>query len=60
MSANSSVIRFGFTDHKEIVCHTTNKKKHSAVCKFCKACLTERGGTTSTFTRHLERKHRER
>ncbi|KAL7403893.1 hypothetical protein ABVT39_006519 [Epinephelus coioides] len=60
MSANSSVVRFGFTDHKEFVCRTTKKKKHSAICKFCKVCLTETGGTTSTFTRHPERKHRER
>ena len=59
MSANLSVVRLGFTDHKDFVCHTNNKRKHYAICKFCKACLTETEGTTSTFTRHLERKHRE-
>ncbi|KAK7138517.1 hypothetical protein R3I94_013977 [Phoxinus phoxinus] len=60
MSANSLVIKFAFVEHNEFFCTSSNKKKHSAKCRFCKVCFTETAGTTSTFTRHLERKHRER
>ena len=59
MSSNSSVIKFGFKDHKEF---TTKKadKKHSAVCNFCTKTtrISERCGTSSAFTRHLSRAHK--
>ncbi|CAK6973106.1 hypothetical protein AALO_G00107380 [Scomber scombrus] len=58
MSANSAIIKFAFMEHKEI-CSPGTRKKHSAKCKFCKVSLTETAGTTSTFTRHLERRHPE-
>ncbi|XP_039863020.1 E3 SUMO-protein ligase ZBED1-like [Simochromis diagramma] len=58
MSATSSVIKFAFIEHKEFLVNA--KKKHSAKCRFCKVSLTKTAGTTSTFTRHLERKHPQR
>ncbi|XP_037539816.1 zinc finger BED domain-containing protein 6-like [Nematolebias whitei] len=60
MSSKSAVIKFGYLSHKEYVCKTTLKKKHTAQCKFCSASLSETVGTTSNFYRHLERKHKER
>uniref|UniRef100_A0A3B4ZNS1 Uncharacterized protein n=1 Tax=Stegastes partitus TaxID=144197 RepID=A0A3B4ZNS1_9TELE len=60
MSANSAVIKFGFSNHKQYICKSTSKRKHSANCKYCNATLTEVAGTTSSFCRHLERKHKER
>ena len=59
MSANSRIIRFGFFDHEEY--EEKGKRKHRASCKFCKAKspkLTEFCGTTSNFTRHLQRVHK--
>uniref|UniRef100_A0A3B4ZLE7 HAT C-terminal dimerisation domain-containing protein n=1 Tax=Stegastes partitus TaxID=144197 RepID=A0A3B4ZLE7_9TELE len=58
MSANSAVIKFGFSNHKQYICKSTSKRKHSATCKYCNATLTEVAGTTSNFCRHLERNHR--
>ncbi|KAL3973695.1 hypothetical protein ACER0C_024902 [Sarotherodon galilaeus] len=58
MSATSSVIKFAFIEHKEFSVNA--KKKHLAKCRFCKVSLTDTVGTTSTFTRHLERKHPQR
>ena len=62
MSANSRVILFGFVEHKEFICEKTNKKKQIAKCKFCKksTTITEVSGTTSNYTRHLQRSHKER
>lgn len=62
MSANSRVILFGFTEHKEFICQKTKKKKQTAKCKFCKdpTTITDVSGTTSNFTRHLQRTHKER
>uniref|UniRef100_A0A3B5PVV0 Uncharacterized LOC111606838 n=1 Tax=Xiphophorus maculatus TaxID=8083 RepID=A0A3B5PVV0_XIPMA len=60
MSAKSSVIKFGYLNHKQYICKATLRKKHTAQCKFCSASLSETVGTTSNFYRHLERKHKER
>ena len=43
MSAKSSVIKFGYLNHK---------RKDTAVGKLCNATLTETAGTTSNFYQH--------
>ncbi|XP_060723328.1 uncharacterized protein LOC132844154 isoform X1 [Tachysurus vachellii] len=60
MSSKSAIICFAYENHKEFICKTSGKKKHSADCKFCKTTLTDVSGTTSNFYRHVQRKHKER
>ena len=54
MSSNSSVIKFGFKDHKEFTDTKAGNKKHSAVCNFCTKTtrISERCGTSSAFGIH--------
>ena len=58
MSANSRVIKFAFTGHEEYV--DRGKRKQRAKCKYCKAKISEVKGTTSAFTKHMQRKHKEK
>ena len=52
--SESAVVKYGFQYHKTYFDSKANNKKHSATCKFCRKKITERRGTTSAFTRHLE------
>jgi hypothetical protein len=46
------VVKFAFSDFTLI-----NGKKWSAKCLHCSEKITETRGTSSGFTKHLERKH---
>ncbi|KAL1249031.1 hypothetical protein QQF64_022349 [Cirrhinus molitorella] len=60
MSASSSIIQFGFKNHKEFVEGALKRRKHKATCKFCDKTILETCGTTSNFIRHLQRNHKAR
>lgn len=47
-----NVVKFGFTEFKLV-----NERKWSAKCNHCNEVITESRGTSSGFTKHLERKH---
>ena len=53
------IVAFGYTNYS-IVNETKNGvtiSHHKASCAFCKHAISERLGTTSNFTRHIQRKY---
>jgi BED zinc finger len=48
-----AVVKFGYNNFR--IC---NEKKWSAKCNYCSVTITETRGTSSGFTKHLERQHK--
>ena len=60
MSKESAIIKFAFVNHKEYQNKKAGNEKHSAVCEFCsnQHTISDGKGTTSAFTRHMQRFHK--